>query len=70
MNEDNLTGITADIPAERLKRLYGLLSDETTPYALRVGKGANRRREITLYCEADDAAYFKDLLAHEIQAGI
>ena len=70
MNENKLISITANIPAKQLQQLYELLSDEVTPYALRVGKGENHHREITLYCDAENVAYFKNILEHEIQAEI
>lgn len=70
MSEDKLTSISASMTAKQLRRLYELLDDEATPWGLRAGRGENLRVEITLYCDADNAAYFKNMLKNEIQAEI
>lgn len=66
MNENKLISITANIPAKQLQQLYELLSDEATPYTLRVSKGEKHLKPVTIYCDADSVAYFKNILEHEI----
>jgi len=66
MDEKDLKSISADISAEQLHRLYDRLDDEATPYALRVGKGENHLKAITIYCEGKDVEYFTNILNNEI----
>lgn len=49
-----------------LHRLYDRLDDEATPYALRVGKGENHLKAITIYCDGKDVDYFTNILNNEI----
>lgn len=66
MNEDNLISIPASITAEQLHRLYDRLDDEAKPYALRVGKSQEKHRTVTIYCDAENVAYFQNIIDHEI----
>lgn len=68
MNNDNenLSSIPAQITSEQLHRLYDRLDDEATPYALRVGKGENHLKAITIYCDGKDVDYFTNILKNEI----
>lgn len=66
MDEKDLKSISADISAEQLHRLYDRLDDEAKPYALRVGTSQEKRRAITIYCDAENVAYFQNMIDHEI----
>lgn len=67
MNDnENLSSIPAQVTSEQLHRLYDRLDDEVTPYALRVGKGENHLKAITIYCDAENVAYFQNIIDHEI----
>lgn len=66
MNEDKLNSISADISAEQLHRLYDRLEDEAKPYALRVGTSREKHRAVTIYCDAENVAYFQNMIDHEI----
>lgn len=70
MDEKDLKSISADISAEQQHRLYDRLDGEATPYALRVGKGENHLKAITIYCDGKDVEYFTNILKNEIQAEI
>lgn len=61
-----LNGISALVTSEQLRRLYGRLEDEATPYALRVSKGENHFKAITIYCDDEDVDYFTNILKNEI----
>lgn len=64
------TAVPARLTADQLRRLYERLEDEATPYALRVSKGEKHLKPVTIYCDADSVAYFKNILEHEIQTEI
>lgn len=66
MDEKDLKSISADISAEQLHRLYDRLGDEAKPYVLRVGASREKRRAVTIYCDAENAAYFQNIIDHEI----
>ena len=66
MDEKDLKNISADISAEQLHRLYDRLEDEAKPYALRVGASAEKHRAVTIYCDDENAAYFQNIIDHEI----
>lgn len=66
MNEDNLISIPASITAEQLHRLYDRLDDEAKPYTLRVGTSQEKHRAVTIYCDAENVAYFQNIIDHEI----
>lgn len=66
MDENDLKNITADISAEQLRRLYDRLDDEARPYALRVGTSQEKHRTVTIYCDAENVAYFQNILNNEI----
>lgn len=66
MKEKELKSIATQITAEQLRRLYDRLDDEATPYALRVGKGNNHLKAITIYCDDKDMEYFINILNNEI----
>lgn len=66
MDEKDLKSISADISAEQLHRLYDRLEDEARPYALRVGTSQEKHRTVTIYCDAENVVYFKNILEHEI----
>lgn len=65
-NEENLISINRSLTAEQLRRLFDRLDDEATPYALRVGKGENHLKAITIYCDGKDEDYFTNILNNEI----
>ncbi len=66
MNEKDFdSSITAEVPAERMQKIYMRLEDEATPHAMRVSKCRPRTRRITIYCDAKDAAYFNGIVANE-----
>lgn len=46
--------------------MFDRLDDEATPYALRVGKGENHLKAITIYCDGKDVDYFTNILNNEI----
>lgn len=66
MGEKDLKNITADISAEQLHRLYDRLDDEVRPYALRVGISQEKHRTVIIYCDAENVAYFQNIIDHEI----
>lgn len=66
MNEDKLISTPASITAEQLHRLYDRLENEATPYARRVGKSQEKHRAVTIYCDAENVAYFQNMIDHEI----
>lgn len=67
MNDnENLSSIPAQVTSEQLHRLYDRLDDEATPYTLRVGKGENHLKVITIYCDGKDVDYFTNILNNEI----
>lgn len=66
MDEKDLKSISADISAEQLHRLYDRLDDEAKPYALRVGASKEKHRAVTIYCDAENVAYFQNIIDHEI----
>ena len=66
MDEKDLKSISADISAEQLHRLYDRLDDEARPYALRVGTSQEKHRAVTIYCDAENVAYFQNILNNEI----
>lgn len=66
MDEKDLKSISADISAEQPHRLYDRLDDEARPYALRVGTSQEKHRAVTIYCDAENVAYFQNVLDHEI----
>lgn len=66
MDEKDLKSISADISAEQLHRLYDRLDDEAKPYALRVGTSQEKHRAVTIYSDAENVAYFQNIIDHEI----
>ena len=66
LDEKDLKSISADISAEQLHRLYDRLEDEAKPYALRVGRSQEKHRAVTIYCDAENVAYFQNIIDHEI----
>ena len=66
MNEKDLKSISAYISAEQLRRLYERLDDEARPYALRVGASQEKHRAVTIYCDAENVAYFQNIIDHEV----
>lgn len=66
MDEKELKNISAYISAGQLRRLYERLDDEARPYALRVGKGKNHLKEVTIYCDDMNVDYFTNILKNEI----
>lgn len=62
--------VTAEVAAERMQKIYLCLEDEATPHAMRVNKCRPYARRVTIYCDAENAAYFKNMLDNEIQAEI
>lgn len=67
MNDsENLSSIPAQVTSEQLHRLYDRLDDEATPYALRVSKGENHFKAITIYCDDKNVDYFTNILKNEI----
>lgn len=67
MDEKDLKSMSADLSEEQLRRLYDRLEDEAKPYALRVGVSKEKRRAATICCDAENAAYFQNIIDHEIQ---
>ena len=65
-DKEKLTAVQAQLTGEQLRKLYERLEDEATPYALRVNKGEKHLKPITIYCDAKNAAHFKNILEHEI----
>ena len=55
MDEKDLKSISAD-----------RLDDEAKPYALRVGTSQEKHRAVTIYCDAENVAYFQNIIDHEI----
>lgn len=62
--------VTAEVAAERMQKIYMRLEDEATPHAMRVSKCRPYVRRVTIYCDADNTAYFQNMLDNEIQAEI
>lgn len=69
-DSEKLSTISARITTGQLCRLYDRLDDEATPYALRVGKGENHQRAVTIFCEEKKVGYFTNILNYEIQLEI
>ena len=66
MDEKDLKSISAYISAEQLRRLYERLDDEARPYVLRVGTSQEKHRMLTIYCDAENVAYFQNIIDHEV----
>lgn len=65
-DKEELTAVPAQLTGDQLRKLYERLEDEATPYALRVSKGEKHLKSVTIYCDADSVAYFKNIFEHEI----
>lgn len=70
MEEKELSSINVELSAERLHELYKRLEDEATPHAVRVRKAAQGVRQITIYCDAENVAYFNTIVGNENKAEI
>lgn len=57
--------VTAEVPAEQMQKIYLRLEDEATPYAMRVSKCRPYIKRVTIYCNANDVAYFNTIVANE-----
>ena len=66
MDNNELKSISANISAEQLHRLHDRLDNEEKPYALRVGVSQEKRRAVTIYCDAENVDYFQNIIGHEI----
>lgn len=59
MNEKEFDSkIVTEISADTLRKLYDRLDDEATPHAVRVCKAAPCVKRVTIYCDAENVAYF------------
>lgn len=65
-DKEELTAVPAQLTDEQLRKLYERLEDEATPYALRVSKGEKHLKPVTIYCDAENVAYFQNIIDHEI----
>ena len=62
MNEKELSQVKACLTAEQLRALFDRLHDEATPYALTVAKSWQKRKGVTIRCDAESEPYFRGLL--------
>lgn len=63
--KDFNSSITAEVPAERMQKIYMRLEDEATPHAMRVSKCRPRTKRVTIYCDAENVAYFNTIVVNE-----
>lgn len=57
--------VTAEVPAEFMQKIYLRLEDEATPHAVRVSKCHPYIKRVTIYCDAENVAYFNTIVADE-----
>lgn len=57
--------VTAEVPAGQMQKIYLRLEDEARPYAMRVSKCRPYVKRVTIYCDAENAAYFNTMVADE-----
>lgn len=48
-----------------MQKIYLRLEDEATPHAVRVSKCRPYIKRVTIYCDAENVAYFNTIVADE-----
>lgn len=54
--------VSAEIATAQLRGIYDRLEDEATPHAIRIRKGGPHKKQITIYCDDKDVAYFNTII--------
>lgn len=57
--------VTAEVPAEFMQKIYLRLEDEAIPHAVMVSKCRPYIKQVTIYCDAENVAYFNTIVADE-----
>lgn len=71
MDEIDFNGsVSAEVPAKLMEKLYLHLEDEARPHAMRVSKCRPFVKRVTIYCDAENVAYFNTIVANENKAEI
>ena len=71
MDEKDFNGsVAAEIPAKLMENLFRRLEDEARPHAMRVRKCRPFVKRVTIYCDAENVAYFNTIVANENKAEI
>ena len=71
MDEKDFNSIvTAEVPAEQMQKIYLRLENEARPHAMRVSKCCPFVKRVTIYCDAENVAYFNTIVANENKAEI
>lgn len=57
--------VTAEVAPDLMRKIYDRLESEATPHAVRVSKCRPYIKQVTIYCDAKDAAYFNKIVTDE-----